>query len=87
MTSPLLIRPYADDDLEAHRLEIIWGKSCPDRLQVAQLDSAFWYYSHDSFGKQQVAALGLTYIREILREYSLVLPSVCRFPFFAPEFV
>lgn len=87
MTSPSLVKPYAEDDLEAHRLEIIWGESCPDSFQVAQLDSAFWYFSHNRSGKQQVAALGLTYVSEILREYNLILPRFFRFPYFTPEFV
>ncbi|HEX2270744.1 MAG TPA: hypothetical protein VHH35_14455 [Pyrinomonadaceae bacterium] len=87
MSSPSLAKPYAEDDLEGHRLEIIWGGSYPDRFHVAQLDSAFWYYSDVSAGKQQVVALGLTYVNQILREYNLRLPRHFRFPFFTPDFV
>jgi len=86
ITSHSLAKPYIEYDLEVHRLEIIWTNIYADSLEIAQLDSGFWYYANNSVVENHVVAFGLTYISEILDDYGLVLPSVFVLPFFAPEF-
>lgn len=80
-------RPYVDDDPETHRMEIIWTDAPADKIEVAQLDSGFWYYADGGQAESRVVAFGLSHISEILDEYKITLPNSFRSPLFAPELI
>lgn len=82
-----LIKPYADDESNIHRLEIMWADINVDTVESAQLDSVFWYYSSNQPRKTQVLAFGLTDIDKVLEEYGLIFPVNILFPQFVPEFI
>lgn len=86
-TSEHLKSPYDDDDFDHHRLEIRWTVVYADKLEIAQLDSGFWYYSKTALGDHEVTAFGLTYIDHVLTEYDLIFPDSFALPLFQPEFV
>jgi hypothetical protein len=67
--------PYLNCNLTPNHFQIKWSFVEADNIEVAQLDSDYWYYCEDN-KNHQLMALGLNYVDEILNDYNLKFPNV-----------
>jgi hypothetical protein len=68
-------RLYEELDPESHWLTITWSKIPATKVELAQLDSAYWYYA--SQGDFDVPVVwGLEDIEVLLQDYHLVFPTL-----------
>jgi hypothetical protein len=72
---------YGEFGDSTHWVEIKWSTVPPNRVEVVQLDSGFWYYI-DNWGRIDAVAFGLEGLDEIMRDYDLILPKLTSFPAF-----
>ncbi len=80
-------KPYLNCNLLPNHFQIKWFPVEADNIEVAQLDSDYWYYCEDNNGKHQLMAIGLNYIDEILSDYNLKFPIITHLNLFDPIFV
>lgn len=75
---------YGEFGYEMSWLEIIWTNIPPNKVEVAQLDSGFWYYvNYASAVKQfEAVAFGIEDIDETIHDYNLLLPNMSHLPVF-----
>lgn len=79
--------PYIKNNMEPNHLQIKWSSTDADDLEIAQLDSDYWYYSQISENESRFRAFGLDYIDKILLDHKLNFPVDIEFSLFQPKFI
>lgn len=78
---------YSRHEMTQEHFEVKWSLTEADYLEVAQLDSDYWYYDDMSGEEGKLKAIGLNYIDELLFDYKLKLPNNIQFEPFKPKFI
>ena len=79
-------KPYLNCNLQPNHFQIKWSPGEADNIEVAQLDSDYWYY-YENNRKHQLIVIGLNYVDEILSDYNLKFPNITHLDLFNPMFV
>lgn len=78
---------YINNGITPDHFEIRWSLTEVDSVEIAQIDSDYWYYDEISDKDYKFMAIGLNYISEILRDYELTFPTNIFLELFEPKFV
>jgi hypothetical protein len=62
-------------DTSLQYVTIKWSEAPANKVEVAQLDSGLWYYTHTPEGELPVL-FGLDHIDDVLRDYDLTFPEL-----------
>ena len=77
--------PYLNCNLSPSHFQIKWSLDVADNIEIAQLDSDYWYYEGQGENPRLIA-LGVNYLNEILRDYNLKFPNIAHLNLFEPIF-
>jgi hypothetical protein len=70
--------PYQKETDDLHWLQIVWSRTIPDDIVLAQLGADAWYYSTE-FGEsnsaKRVVAYGVADLSSVERDFGVTLPK------------
>jgi hypothetical protein len=79
--------PYLKNNLIPSHFQIKWSRSPSDDIEVAQLGSDYWYFSDSPNDQDQLLAVSVNDIDEILDAYNLSFPGTSHLIQFEPDLI